>query len=114
MPKTKIAIIPTGTTCNINSNGWNYFYFGHSFWDRLVVNRESERIIVNEQEYKIITQHIIIPNIKNKQIRRDDSSYPTFDEYKALKLAEEAIEKGEAIIESFSTTMPLYKLATAS
>lgn len=114
MAKAKFRIIPTGTTCNLHSNGWNYFYFGHSQWDRLIVNRESERILVNEEEYKIITQHIVINNIKNKQICKDNVDYPTFDEHKALKIAEEAIEKGEAVIESFSTVCPIFKvLATA-
>jgi len=105
----KFKVFPTGTTCNLHSNGWNYFYFGHSQWDRLIVHRESDRIVINEEEYKITMQQIVIPNVKNKQICKDGVSYPTFDEHKALKLAEEALDKGNAQIESFVYISPITK-----
>lgn len=108
---SKVKIIPTGTSCNIHSKGWNYFYFGFSMWDAIIANRESDKTPINDDEYQIINQVIKVPHIKNKQIVSDESYYPTFDENKALEIVENALENGTAIIQiSYEIVIPIMRI----
>lgn len=100
------VITPTAATCRIIKDGWNYHFFQQNN-NSLICHRESERIPMNEKYHKIIGQHITVSNIKNNKIRRENTSFPAFDEQKALKIVEEALEKNQAHIEVFTYLIPV-------